>query len=82
MDQHTLRLLRAQQDRCPACEELLVDPGQEPQSPQQWEQWFMAARRTMRKQLVVCQADNASGERSFYRLLHAHCYRLQQAGHT
>ncbi len=39
----------------------------------------MAARRTMRKQLVVSQADNASGERSFYPLLHAHCYR-QQAG--
>lgn len=79
LDQHTLRLLRAQQDCCPACGDLLVDPGHEPQSPQEWERWFMAARRTMRKQLVVQQADGTTRERSFYRLLHAHCHR-QQAG--
>ena len=81
LDQHTVRLLRAQHDRCPACGDLLVDPNQEPQSPQEWEQWFMAARRTMRKQLVVQQANGTRGERSFHRLLHAHCHR-QQAGHV
>jgi RNA-directed DNA polymerase len=77
LDQHTLRLLRVQQDRCPACGDLLVDPSHEPQSPQEWEQWFMAARRTMRKQLVVQQTDGTTRERSIYRLLHAHCHRRQ-----
>ena len=78
LDQHTVRLLRAQRDRCPACGDLLVDPDQEPQSPHEWEQWFMAARRTMRKQLITRQADG-SQQRSLYRLLHTHCHR-QQAG--
>ena len=79
LDQHTLKLLRAQDGRCPVCEGVLLDDGIEPQSPQEWEQWFMAARRTMRKQRVVHRVDGSGGERSSYRLLHAHCHR-QQAG--
>jgi RNA-directed DNA polymerase len=77
LDQHTLKLLKAQGGRCPVCEGLLLDDGAEPQSPQQWEQWFMAARRTLRKQRVVHRADGTGGERSSYRLLHAHCHRRQ-----
>ena len=48
LDAHTLKLLKAQDDRCPACGELLIDADQEPQSPQAWEQWFIDARRTLR----------------------------------
>ena len=82
LDQHTLRLLKAQDGRCPVCEDLLLDDGAEPQSPHEWEQWFRAARRTLRKQRVVCRVDGPGGERSSYRLLHAHCHRRRadQAG--
>ena len=75
LDQHTLKLLAAQDGRCPVCEDVLLDDEGEPQSPQQWEQWFMTARRTLRKQRVVHRVDGPGGERSSYRLLHAHCHR-------
>jgi len=75
LDAHTLKLLKAQDDRCPACGELLIDAEQEPQSPQAWEQWFIDARRTMRKQRVVQRAEDPVGERISYRLVHAHCLR-------
>jgi RNA-directed DNA polymerase len=75
LDQHTSKLLAAQGGRCPACGDWLLDAAYEPQSPHEWEQWFMAARRTLRKQHVVQQADDHLHERSCYRLLHAHCHR-------
>jgi RNA-directed DNA polymerase len=77
LDQHTLTLLRAQGDCCPACGDVLLDADHEPQSPHEWEQWFITTRRTLRKQRVVQQADGQPDERSCYRLLHAHCHRRQ-----
>ena len=56
LDSHTLKLLAAQRDRCPVCGDQLLSADDEPQSPTEWEQWFMAARRTLRKQHVVEQA--------------------------
>jgi RNA-directed DNA polymerase len=75
LDQHTLKLLAAQRGRCPSCGSQLLDADDEPQSPREWEQWFMAARRTLRKQHVVQRADGQTSERSFYRLVHASCLR-------
>ncbi len=80
LDQHTLKLFRAQGGRCPVCEDLLLDGNIEPQSPREWEQWFMPARRTTRKQRVVRRVDGPGGERSFYRLVHTHCHRRQAVG--
>jgi RNA-directed DNA polymerase len=77
LDSHTLRLLRAQDDRCPVCRELLVDAEQEPQSPQAWEQWFVEVRCRLRKQRMVQRAETPGGERISYRLVHAHCLRPQ-----
>src|SRR5437879_13453442 len=48
LDAHTLKLLTAQSDRCPACGELLIDADQEPQSPQEWAQCVLAARDSLR----------------------------------
>jgi RNA-directed DNA polymerase len=79
LDGHTLKLLKAQGDHCPVCKDLLLDDGDEPQSPREWEQWFMAARRTLRKQRVVYRVGGPGGERSFYQLVHAQCHR-DQAG--
>jgi RNA-directed DNA polymerase len=79
LDSHTLKMLKAQDDRCPVCGELLIDATQEPQSPQAWEQWFIDARCTLRKQRVLQRAETPEGERTWYRLVHAHCLR-QQAG--
>ena len=73
LDEHTTRLLRAQGGRCPSCGELLLHADHEPRSPREWEQWFMTVRRVMRKQHIVEQRDGH--DRTFYRLLHAHCQR-------
>jgi len=83
LDGHALRLLRAQDDRCPVCQGPLIDAEQEPQSPQEWEQWFIEVRRGLRKQSMVQRAENPDGERTPYRLAHAHCLRPRagQAAH-
>ncbi len=73
LDQHTLKLLAAQRSRCPNCGEQLLIAEDEPQSPAAWEQWFMTASRTLRKQQVVRPADAQANKRSFYRLVHASC---------
>jgi RNA-directed DNA polymerase len=73
VDEHTARLLRAQGGRCPSCGEFLLHADHEPRSPHEWEQWFMTVRRVLRKQHIVEQRDGQ--DRTFYRLLHAHCQR-------
>jgi len=77
LDGHTLRLLKAQGDRCPVCRGPLIDAEQEPQSPQAWEQWFIDVRRSLRKQRMEQRAETPDGERTRYRLVHAHCLRPQ-----
>ena len=83
LDGQTLRLLTAQGDRCPVCRGLLIDTEQEPQSPQAWEQWFIEVRRSLRKQRMEQRAESPDGERTRYRLVHAHCLRPRagQAAH-
>jgi RNA-directed DNA polymerase len=78
VDEHTARLLRAQRGRCPACGELLLHAEHEPRNPREWEQWFTTVRRVLSKQHIVEQVDGQ--DRTFYRLLHAHCRRRLAAG--
>ncbi|MFI0425290.1 group II intron reverse transcriptase/maturase [Spongiactinospora sp. 9N601] len=78
VDEHTARLLRNQGGRCPACGELLLHAEHEPRSPHEWEQWFMTVRRVLAKQHIVEQVGGQ--DRTFYRLLHAHCRRRNLAG--
>ncbi len=79
LDQHTLKLLRAQDGRCPSCGDHLLHADHEPQTPQDWEQWFMATRRALRKQYIV-RRRAGHDERSEYRLLHARCHRHVRDG--
>lgn len=75
LDRHSVKLLAAQDGRCPACGDTLLAETDEPQSPREWERWFMATRRTLRKQQGVQRADGKASERTFYRLVHAPCLR-------
>lgn len=79
LDQHTLKLLRAQDGRCRLCGEDLLHAEHEPRSPREWEQWSMATRRALRKQHIVQRADS-NDERSSYRLVHAYCHRRHPTG--
>ena len=68
----------SQGGRCPSCGEFLLHADHEPRCPLEWEQWFMAVRRVLAKQHIIEQVDGQ--DRTFYRLLHAHCQRRILAG--
>ncbi|WP_091463778.1 group II intron maturase-specific domain-containing protein [Micromonospora inyonensis] len=71
----TLRLLRAQQGRCPICRGLLLHAEHEPQSPHEWEQWLTATRTAIRKHAVTARGAGTPDERAATRLIHTSCHR-------
>jgi RNA-directed DNA polymerase len=74
LDGVSLRLLKAQHGRCPACGELLLHADQEPQTLPQWEQWLAVTRKAVRKHAVTAeQAPGMVDEPAALRLLHARC---------
>jgi len=75
----TLRLLLAQNGRCPACGDLLLLADREPQNPREWEQWIKAARKALRVKALIAptatgSVDDPDGGTTKH-LLHAHCSR-------
>ena len=74
----TMRLLRAQHGRCPACGDHLLHADGEPDSPHQWEQWFRTIRKAIAKQAVASEAPAHAGDRP--RLVHAYCATRRPAG--
>jgi len=75
LDTITLRLLKVQHGRCPACQGLLLHADYEPQSPHEWEQWLTATRKAVRRHAVTVWAAGTPDERVATRLIHAHCHR-------
>jgi RNA-directed DNA polymerase len=74
----TLRLLQAQDGRCPLCGTLLLHADQQPQHPEAWEQWFKAVRQAIRKSAVTADTgDGPPDERAAPRLVHVHCRRTR-----
>ena len=45
LDSYTLRLLTRQDGTCPLCGDPLLHADQPPQSPEQWEQWWLHVTR-------------------------------------
>jgi RNA-directed DNA polymerase len=71
-----LRLLQAQNGRCPLCRGLLLHADHEPQSPGEWEQWLVATRKTIRKHAIAPHASPGTpGEPAVLQLIHGHCRR-------
>lgn len=79
LDATTLKLLKAQDDRCPVCGQVLIDADQEPQTPDAWEEWFIDAHYRLRKRRVRERVATPEGERTCYRLAHAHCLKSTTA---
>ena len=74
--QAELRLLKAQQARCAACGGLLLHADQEPQHPDEWEQWVTAVRKAVRRHAVTIDAGPGTpDQRTVIRLIHTHCRR-------
>ncbi len=80
LDPVTLRLLRAQDGRCPRCGSLLLHADHQPQDPHEWEQWFKVVRHAIRKHAVIAETGRATpDEPAALRLVHTHCRRHQHA---
>lgn len=80
-----LRQLRRQQGRCPICAGLLLHAEDQPQSPQEWEQWLRTVRKAITKKAIVHTGHGPSNEEEQH-LLHTDCWerirRRRQSPYT
>ena len=76
LDNYTLRLLTRQAGCCPICGDHLLTADQPPQSPQQWERWWLQVTRQAIAASYLTH-DGTPGPRrdDHTRLVHAHCQR-------
>jgi RNA-directed DNA polymerase len=74
MDNATLRLLRAQDGRCPLCGDYLLHVDREPDSPRGWEQWLTGTRKAItRHNLVSASRCPGTPDHDRVRLVHSSC---------
>lgn len=70
----SLRLLQAQNGRCPACGNLLLHADQPPRTLSEWEQWLLAVRHAIRKDAVIVERTPATpDETTVAQLIHSRC---------
>jgi len=76
LDGFSLHLLRMQHGRCPLCGGLLLYADREPESPFEWEEWFTATRKALRKHLLTAErpAGTSDGTLSM-QLTHSFCWK-------
>jgi RNA-directed DNA polymerase len=79
LDGYTLRLLTKQNGRCPLCGDELLCAEQPPQSPHEWERWWLqiTRRAIVADYLVHHGRSGPPGE--ITRLAHSSCRREHQA---
>jgi RNA-directed DNA polymerase len=80
LDGYTLRLLARQDGRCPLCGDHLLSPDQPPQSPQQWERWWLqVTRRAIAASYLAHHGRPGPADGDQTRLVHASCQRALHA---
>src|SRR5215813_280514 len=80
LDSYTLRLLTRQAGCCPLCGDHLLTPDQPPQSPQQWERWWLQiTRQAIAASYLTHDGKPGPAHDDHTRLVHASCQRGQQA---
>ena len=76
LDDYTLRLLTKQNARCPLCGEHLLTADQPPQSPGQWERWWLQiTRKAIAASYLTHHGEPGSPDGKQTRLVHASCHR-------
>jgi RNA-directed DNA polymerase len=68
-----LRLLQAQDGRCPLCGDYLLYADRQPQSPCEWEQWLRTTRMAIRKQHIAHRGVHGAPDETKLHLVHAYC---------
>jgi RNA-directed DNA polymerase len=80
LDGISLRLLRAQHGRCPACGGLLLYAEHEPTGLPEWETWLTVTRKAVRKKAIIAQPEPGTpDDPAALRLIHAHCQQQRTA---
>jgi RNA-directed DNA polymerase len=79
LDRYTLRLLTAQRGLCPLCGDYLLAADQPPQSPQQWETWWLSVTRKAIAASYLTHGQPGMPHDDQTRLVHASCQRASQA---
>jgi len=80
LDRYTLRLLTTQHGQCPLCGDYLLSADQPPQSPQQWEQWWLhVTRKEIAASYLTHHGRPGLPDDDQTRLVHASCQRALQA---
>jgi RNA-directed DNA polymerase len=80
IDSYTLRLLTKQDARCPLCGDHLLTAEQPPQSPEQWERWWLhVTRRAIISDYLVYHGRHGPPDDNQARLVHASCQRRHLA---
>jgi RNA-directed DNA polymerase len=76
LDNYTLRLLTRQDGRCPLCGDELLSADQPPESPEEWERWWLhVIRRAIVADYLVHHGRPGSSDDDHTRLVHASCRR-------
>jgi len=74
LDSYNLRLLARQNGRCPLCRDHLLIADQPPQSPREWERWWLSVtRRAIAVEYLVHQDGHSMPGGTRTRLIHASC---------
>jgi RNA-directed DNA polymerase len=80
LDDYTLRLLSRQNARCPLCGDHLLTADQPPQSPRDWERWWLqVTRKAIAADYLLNIGGPGSTDGNQTRLVHASCHRGLQA---
>lgn len=80
LDGYTLRLLTRQDGRCPLCGNELLFAEQPPQSPREWERWWLQiTRKAIVADYLVHHGRSGSPDGDHTRLVHATCQRERHA---
>jgi RNA-directed DNA polymerase len=76
LDSYNLRLLTRQDGRCPLCGDHLLTPDQPPQSPREWERWWLSVtRKAIAVEHLIHQNRHGTPDSKRTRLIHASCRR-------
>jgi RNA-directed DNA polymerase len=73
LSRDTLHRIQRQKGRCPLCGRYLLPADNEPQSPEQWQQWLAAVAEVTTRRSI--RAHGWPGPPDEHRLVHQDCYR-------
>ena len=83
LDDYNLRLLAKQDGRCPLCGDHLLVPDQPPQSPHEWERWWLSVvRRAIAADHLTHHGRGGTPDGNRTRLVHTSCHRSLRAAAT